>query len=186
MASEELLDVLNEAGEHTGKTEKRSVVHKRGLWHRVVHVWFSNSRGQLLMQKRAMQKQPYLVKWDVSVAVHVEAGDDAHATVVKEVGEEIDFPLTLEQAKAAWQFQTRIQDQTYAVDNEIVEVYWFECDDIVLDELVLQAEEVDSVRYLPWRLVHQCISSKHKNWVCDIASCKDYQIFWNSLAIKYP
>jgi len=42
---EEYLDILDEQGNVTGRSETYDSVHKLGLIHRTVHVWFLNSRG---------------------------------------------------------------------------------------------------------------------------------------------
>ena len=53
----EILDVLDENGNYTGKTEERKIVHESGLWHIHVGVWIMNKKGELLFQKRSMQKR---------------------------------------------------------------------------------------------------------------------------------
>ena len=48
----ELLDVLDENGNLTGRAEERKIVHEQGLWHIHVGVWIMNQKGELLFQKR--------------------------------------------------------------------------------------------------------------------------------------
>lgn len=43
------------------------------------------------------------------MAGHIEAGDDSATTVVREVGEELGLEVTLEEARSAFLFQTKIQ-----------------------------------------------------------------------------
>ena len=49
---EELVDVLDERGMYTGKTETRANCSKEGLWHKAVCVLIINSHDQVLLQKK--------------------------------------------------------------------------------------------------------------------------------------
>lgn len=70
----ELLDVLNEKGEFTGISKPRGEIHKLGLYHKAIHCWIINSKGEMLIQKRSPLKKAYPNLWDISCAGHIEAG----------------------------------------------------------------------------------------------------------------
>ena len=53
----EILDVVDENNNLTGKTEDRKIVHEKGLWHREVAAWIMNEKGEVLLQKRAPSKK---------------------------------------------------------------------------------------------------------------------------------
>jgi len=56
----------------------RSEVHRDGDYHRAVHVWiYSESTGELLLQRRADCKDSWPGKWDISSAGHISAGDSS-------------------------------------------------------------------------------------------------------------
>ena len=40
----ELLDVVDENNNLTGKQEEREIVHRDGLWHREVAIWIMNEK----------------------------------------------------------------------------------------------------------------------------------------------
>jgi len=40
-----------------------------------VHVWIYNSKGRVILQKRAEGKDTFPGRWDVSVGGHVTSGD---------------------------------------------------------------------------------------------------------------
>jgi isopentenyl-diphosphate Delta-isomerase len=96
----ELLDVLDEHG-RVLSSEPREVVHARGLRHRVAHVLLlrrassgASARAELLLARRAAGKAVGPRLWDLSVAEHVAAGEDAAAAaargLVEELGVRID------------------------------------------------------------------------------------------------
>ena len=43
---EEYLDIVDENENLTGEKELRSVVHAKGLWHRVVHIYFFREKKE--------------------------------------------------------------------------------------------------------------------------------------------
>ena len=72
---DELIDLLDENGKPTGKTALKSKAHQMGLFHATVHVWCYSRTGNVLLQQRAANKQANPLKWDVSVAGHIGAGE---------------------------------------------------------------------------------------------------------------
>jgi isopentenyl-diphosphate Delta-isomerase len=91
--SEEIFDVVNERDEVIDR-RPRAEVHRLGLKHRAVHVLVFNSRGEVFLQKRSMQKDTAKGKWDSSSSGHVDAGEDYDACAVRELHEEIGLRVT--------------------------------------------------------------------------------------------
>jgi isopentenyl-diphosphate Delta-isomerase len=91
--SEEIFDVVNERDEVIGQAPRREV-HARKLWHRAVHVLVFNSRGEVFLQKRSMQKDTAAGLWDSSSSGHLDSGEDYDACAVRELGEEIGLIAT--------------------------------------------------------------------------------------------
>lgn len=91
--SEEIFDVVNERDEVVGR-RPRSEVHRLGLMHRATHVLVFNSRGQVFLQKRSMNKDRQPGLWDSSASGHVDSGEDYDACVVRELREEIGLKLS--------------------------------------------------------------------------------------------
>lgn len=73
----ELLDVLDENGIKTGEVLPRDVVHKQGLWHRIIVVAIVNEKNEILMQQRSDDKDKNPGMWDISVTGHISAGQDS-------------------------------------------------------------------------------------------------------------
>jgi isopentenyldiphosphate isomerase len=89
----EYFDVLAEDGTPTGESLPRDEVHNYGLWHGSVHAWIVNSRGEFLLQQRAFSKKTDPGLWDVAVAGHISAGDNAITTTIREAQEELGLAL---------------------------------------------------------------------------------------------
>ena len=84
----ELFDIYDEIGRRLGKMP-RDQVHRSGAWHRAVNVFLFNSEGDLLIQQRALAKDVCPLKWDLSVAEHLQPGesylDAAHRGIQEEL-----------------------------------------------------------------------------------------------------
>jgi isopentenyldiphosphate isomerase len=90
--SEEIFDVVNERDEVIGQKPRREV-HANGLWHRAVHVFVFNARGEIFLQKRSLKKDMSPGKWDSSSSGHLDTGETYDACAVREVREEIGLTL---------------------------------------------------------------------------------------------
>ena len=90
---EEYIDILNENGELTGEIRTKREVHELGLWHRAVHIWILNPKGELLLQQRAEQKENYGGYWDISAAGHVSAEETSIESALREIEEELGVEI---------------------------------------------------------------------------------------------
>ncbi len=58
----EYIDIVDDQGNPTGEKVERSIAHSQGIRHRTAHIWIVrkvNGRYQVLMQKRAMNKESF-------------------------------------------------------------------------------------------------------------------------------
>lgn len=86
----ELFDLLNpETGQPTGQTATREQVHSQGFWHASVDVWLLNSKKELLVQKRAPNKDSYANMWETSCSGHLLSGETAEQAALRELQEEL-------------------------------------------------------------------------------------------------
>jgi len=84
----EVFDVVDENDQVTGQLS-RAEVHARKLFHRAVHVFVFNKRGDLLLQQRSLFKDVHPGVWGSSVSGHVDAGETYEAAVMRELDEEM-------------------------------------------------------------------------------------------------
>lgn len=85
----EMLPVVNEQGEVTGKTTRKEAHGKLRPLHPVVHLHVFNSRGELYLQKRPQWKDVQPGKWDTATGGHVGYGESIENALVREVAEEL-------------------------------------------------------------------------------------------------
>jgi isopentenyl-diphosphate delta-isomerase len=85
---EELFDVVDDADQVIGQ-QQRQVVHATGLKHRAVHILLFNSKGEVFLQRRSLQKDTFPGCWDSSCSGHVDAGENYEAAAHRELGEEL-------------------------------------------------------------------------------------------------
>jgi len=86
---EEFLEIVDREGRIIS-IAPRSIVHGNpSMLHRVVHVLIFNSKGELLLQKRASHKDVAPGKWDTSVGGHVGLGEDILTAAKREMLEEL-------------------------------------------------------------------------------------------------
>ncbi len=140
--STELLDVVDAADQVVAQ-RSRGDVHKLRLMHRSVHVLVFNARGELLLQKRSMQKDECQGMWDSSCAGHVESGQSYEETAPRELAEELGLsnqaeldalfkmPATEDNGlEFAMVYRTQHEGPFTFAEDEIDEVAWFSAEQV--------------------------------------------------------
>ena len=93
--SEEIY-VLNDNGCFCG-LKNRQEVHSKGILHSAVQCWVMNTKGEVLIQRRAATKDKSAGKWDVSFGGHCVATNNSNNilidNVIKEGKEELGLNI---------------------------------------------------------------------------------------------
>lgn len=120
---QEILDIYDEAGRHTG-TAPRDEVHARGLLHQVVHCWVvGESEPVLYFQQRAHDKRDFPDYYDLACGGHIDAGETPQRVVVREVREEIGLHIAPEQLDGLGQYRAPDLRLSGFFDRETSNVY---------------------------------------------------------------
>jgi len=161
----EILDILNEKGEKIGVTKEKDQVHIDGDWHRAVHIWFINPKGELLIQRRSKTKINHPNMWDISAAGHVSAGEDSKISALREIEEEVGIRLKESDLQHLGSLTQRsvLNERTY-INNEYNDVYLVEME-IDTGKLNLQVGEVEEVRLIPWKEFRRWVQDKKEDVV---------------------
>jgi isopentenyl-diphosphate Delta-isomerase len=87
--------LVNEQDEATGTIEKMEA-HKKGLLHRAFSVFIFNSKGELLLQQRALNKYHSGGLWTNSCCSHPQPDEDTITAAQRRLQEEMGFTTHLE------------------------------------------------------------------------------------------
>lgn len=157
----EYFDIVDENGIPCGGTVSRQTAHEKGIRHRTAHVWVVSCQGgwQILLQKRSMGKESYPGEYDTSAAGHIGAGDDPLLSACRELYEELGIKASYEDMIFIGTFTNKYEQVFHGHmfrDNEVSFVYVYRRE-IALSDLVLQEEEVESVRWFDLDLVEKAL-----------------------------
>ncbi|MEL4307592.1 NUDIX hydrolase [Joostella sp. CR20] len=142
---DELVDILDSEGNPTGKTLLKSEAHQKGLFHPTVHVWMYTDEKQVLLQKRAPNKDTYPNKWDVSVAGHISAGETPEVSAVREVQEEIGLTISENDLEKVGVLRSSVVHSKTIIDCEFHHIYIVKLKQS-LKTLQLQESEVTAIK----------------------------------------
>jgi isopentenyl-diphosphate delta-isomerase type 1 len=132
---EELIEIVNDRGDILGVVPRSEVHGNPSLMHRVVHVLVFNGKGQLLLQKRSMDKDVAPGRWDTSVGGHVDPGETLEDAAKRELLEELGVTG---EPKFLYTY-------THANEYETELVYTYYC--VHEGPFEFNAEEIDAVRF---------------------------------------
>ncbi|MFD1292423.1 NUDIX domain-containing protein [Lutibacter holmesii] len=142
---DEYIDILNEEGVPTGKTCLKSEAHKKGFYHASAHIWIFDKDKNVLIQKRAANKDTFPNLWDISVAGHISAGEQPLTSALREVEEEIGMVLLKEQLHFIGTSKKTVQHHANFIDNELHYIYVCEVT-FNVNSLKIQKEEVAALK----------------------------------------
>ena len=133
----EFWDIYDRDGNLTGRTLPRSDRIPPGAYHLGVSLWIANSKGELLIQKRAEGKRIGPGLWSITGGAAL-AGETSAAGCVREVREELGIALDISEID----FLIRVLGEDILYDDYIL------IRDIPLASLALQKAEVAAARYV--------------------------------------
>ena len=176
----EMLDIVDEDGVPTGRTVDREAAHRDGILHRTSHVWIvrlgPNGRAQVLVQKRAADKDSFPGCWDISSAGHIPAGDDWMTSALRELREELGVEAKPEDLQ--WLGTHRVEhDGDFhgkPFHNRQVSAVFVLRLDKPANEFQIQTSEIEAVEWTDLddfiqavrrRALPNCISLKELRWI---------------------
>jgi len=131
----ELLEIVDREGKVIGIAPRFQIHGNPSLMHRVIHILVFNKKGELLLQKRSMDKDVAPGKWDTSVGGHVDPGEELLAAAAREMKEELGISACKPQL---------LYTYTHSNSYETELVYTYSC--IYDGEVSFNRQEIDEVR----------------------------------------
>ena len=159
---DELIDIVDIKGMFTGKSELKSVIHKKGLYHHTAHVWFFTSSGDILLSQRSAKKTICPLLWDVSVAGHVDSGETIKQAAIREISEEIGLSISDNDLTKTGVFECFQTYDNGIIDNEFHNTFITELK-VPLTELIPQTEEVEALKLVPFVDFNELIKNSGVN-----------------------
>lgn len=170
MDKEEFLEIVNEKGEVIGYARRSDVHGNPSLIHKVVHILVFNKKGEILLQKRALNKDVAPGKWDTSVGGHVSIGEDLFFSSKREMQEELGINGVDVEFLYSY-----IHRNNY--ESEFVTT--FKC--IYDGEIFFNKQEIDEVKF--WTF-EEIIEAMGKKILSDNFE-NEFMTYLNYLGIKY-
>jgi len=85
----EYLDIYDEEGNYIGK-EDRNIVHQNALWHKTVHCWLYDKKGNIYFQIRKDEEKLY-----TTASGHIKSGESVEEGFGREIKEEIGINVDI-------------------------------------------------------------------------------------------
>lgn len=169
--TEEIFDIVDNSGVPTGETVSRAKAHEEGIRHRTAHIWVVrevDGKADVLLQKRALNKDSFPGRYDTSSAGHIQAGDEPLESAIRELSEELGIKAAEDDLKFVGTFPIQYEKEFHGKmfkDNEIAFVYVYE-KDVDISKLTIQKEELDSVEWFDLEEVYKACQPPRDKKFC--------------------
>ena len=147
---DEMLSIVDEK-DNLIKKEDRKTVHSSTLWHRGIHVFVFNSKGELLVPLRSSIKDKYPNTYDCSVSGNVPFGEEYETTAIRELEEELGIKDV--KIKPLLHFRFIYSPMDYHVSK------LFKC---VYDGKIKLNEEVSEIKFFKMESLKKILKEKPK------------------------
>ena len=142
---QELLPLVDPAGNVIGKATRAECHNGSMLLHPVVHLHVFNEKGELYLQMRPMWKDIQPGKWDTAVGGHVDFGEDIHTALLREAREELGINAEGSELVQMYEFHSERE-------HELVYAH-----KIVYNKEIKPSEETDGGRFWTMQEIRDAI-----------------------------
>lgn len=146
----EFIDILDKNGNKTGEILSREEASSKKLSYSIIIVAIIKNNS-ILVQKRSKYRRKDANMWDLSVAGHVLSNETNLEACVREVKEEIG--LNYKESDFNFVF-------TYKIENLFFSLFTIKDDDINIENIKLQKEEVEEVKFIDIKLLNDIFNNE--------------------------
>jgi len=148
----ELLDVVDKDGNPTGEVLDKFEIRERNLLHKVVCLFIINSKNEVLLEKRSINKKIHPGKLGLCEG-HVVAGEDNISAVIRELEEELGVVAKKDDIN---HFCTILKEREKK--SNITYTYYMLLNKEVKD-FVIQEEELSEVMWMGFNEFHNLVKN---------------------------
>lgn len=141
----------------------KSKAHLLGLFHPTIHVWCYSKEGKILLQQRGARKSTYPLKWDVSVAGHVGAGESLENGAIREAEEEIGVAIEISKLQKIGIFKIEKKHSEEIWDREFTHTFLYQLD--ANTPLVKQESEVEALEWITVKEFEEFVMKQDQRFV---------------------
>lgn len=143
----EIIDLYDKNRQLLKETAVRGDKLPKGRYRLVVHICLFNERDEMLIQKRQTTQNIFANLWDLTAGGHVDAGETSSEGIQRELSEELGINMDM---------SDEVPKFTVTFKNGFDDVYLMRTN-VSLDELTLQEEEVQCVKWASEREIIEMI-----------------------------
>lgn len=122
----EYLDCYDENENYVGKL-LRDMVHEKGIWHKTVHCWLYDSKGNIFFQRRADRQTLY-----TTASGHVLAGETVKEAFGREIYEELGTKIDYNKAEYVsvvnYSLDQELPNGKMFIDRAFAKIYLYKYD----------------------------------------------------------
>lgn len=159
----ELLDVVDENNQLTGRTEDKEIIHAKGLWHREIAVWIMNEKREILIQKRAATKKQGPNKWGLT-AGHIDASEEPIHAAIRETFEEVGLEVEAEELQPLLVEKISEDFPNVNQTNSCFEYWYLLRTNKKIEEYVIEEKELSEVKYISLEELERIIQTQDDNY----------------------
>ena len=155
----EYFDVLDENGNKTGETKLRNEVHRDGDWHKAVHIWIINDKGDILLQRRCATKDSNPNMLDISCAGHLVAGDDSLTGAIRELKEELNLEIKPSDLRLIKTIKRSSKYTSTFINNEFDDLYILRTTKKI-EDMKYEEEEISEIFFVPYKEFKNMVNNR--------------------------
>lgn len=141
--AKELLEIVDENGNPTGKYLEREEVHNQNLFHNEVGCFIINDKKEILLEKRSLKKRYSPGKYGLC-AGHVIKGETLIEGLIREIKEELGIDVSEKDLIPFGKRETVIKE----TNSHFTYFYYLKLN-LPETAFVIQEEELSEVKWFP-------------------------------------
>ena len=161
---EEFIDIIDD-NENIIGNETRVNSHKQGLLHKEVHVWIYNDKDEVLLQKRADDKETFPGLLDISVGGHVGQGMDYEQAALMELEEETGIKAKVKDLIFIDKIHSHAYDKVTNMTNNAIKAFYAYKYDEPEENLRIEEGEATSLKFWPFEKIFNLTSEEKTKFV---------------------